>query len=256
MQTATDSGHKPASDLETISDSIHAEVVVLGAGPGGYTAAFRAADLGKQVTLIERHTNLGGVCLNVGCIPSKTLLHAAEVISEAEDLQRLGVDFQSPKIDLTLLRANKERVVKRLTRGLAVLAKQRKVRVLHGVGCFETANRIMVTSPAGQTAVTFDAAIIACGSRAVQIPSFPHDDPRLIDATGALALTDIPAQMLVIGGGIIGLEMATVYQALGSKIDIVELQPQIIPGCDPDLVKVLHQRIAKRYRHIMTYQSY
>jgi dihydrolipoamide dehydrogenase len=228
-----------------------ADVVVLGAGPGGYTAAFRAADLGKSVVLIERYTALGGVCLNVGCIPSKALLHAADVINEAEEMTAMGIDFGKPKVDIDKLRAGKDKVVKRLTGGLAQLAKQRKVEVVQGIGKFESPNRIGVKTADGQVSIAFDNAIIACGSSAVKIPGFPNDDPRLIDSTGALELADVPKRMLVIGGGIIGLEMATVYSTLGSQIDVVELQPNLIPGCDTDLVRPLQKRIKKRYNAIM-----
>jgi dihydrolipoamide dehydrogenase len=230
---------------------LSAEVVVLGAGPGGYTAAFRAADLGKSVILIERYPDLGGVCLNVGCIPSKALLHTAQIITEAAAMEHMGVRFGKPEIDLDRLRTGKDKVVKKLTTGLAALAKQRKVRVLQGSGRFEAPNRIAVDGREGQMSVTFNAAIIACGSAPVKMPGFPHDDPRVMDSTDALALPDIPARLLVVGGGIIGLEMASVYQALGSRIEVVELQDQLIPGCDPDLVKVLQKVIAKRYDRIM-----
>lgn len=235
-----------------MNHDITTEVAVLGGGPGGYTAAFRAADLGKQVTLIERYPNLGGVCLNVGCIPSKTLLHAAEVINDVADIAKLGVHFSSLNINIDTLRANKNQVVERLTRGLAMLAKQRKINVVQGVGQFATANRLEVISNNSESlSVTFDFAIIACGSRTARIASLPSD-PRIMDATEALNLTVIPQRMLIIGGGIIGLEIATVYQALGSQIDVVETQAQLISGCDADLVKVLHKKIATRYRHIMT----
>jgi dihydrolipoamide dehydrogenase len=230
---------------------ITCEVLVLGAGPGGYTAAFRAADLGKKVVLVERYPDLGGVCLNVGCIPSKALLHTAEIINETREMARMGVTFSPPTIDLEQMRAGKNAVVKKLTGGLAALAKQRKVQVVNGNGKFESPNRIAVSSAGGKTAIAFDYAIIACGSRAVKIPGFPHDDPRLLDSTGALELADIPNKLLVVGGGIIGLEMATVYDALGSAIDIVELQNQLVPGCDNDLVKVLQKKVAKRYNNIM-----
>jgi dihydrolipoamide dehydrogenase len=229
---------------------LHAEVVVLGAGPGGYTAAFRAADLGKQVILIERDDNLGGVCLNVGCIPSKALLHVAKVITEAEEVSHHGVTFAQPKIDINKIRSWKESVIGKLTGGLAGLAKQRKVQVVHGEGKFSSTNSIVVNSKDGQKTITFDHAIIAAGSSVARIPGFPYDDPRIIDSTGALALQDIPNRMLIIGGGIIGLEMATVYDALGSKISVVELMDQLIPGADRDLVKPLHNRIAKRYEAI------
>ncbi|MES9813265.1 MAG: dihydrolipoyl dehydrogenase [Candidatus Thiodiazotropha sp.] len=241
----------PVSEAVRGSADKLADVVVLGAGPGGYTAAFRAADLGKKVILIERYDDLGGVCLNVGCIPSKALLHAAEVVNEAAEMAEMGITFGKPKIDLDKLRAGKDKVVKRLTGGLKQLAKQRKVELVHGVARFESPNRIAVKSAGGSLSIGFNDAIIACGSRPVQIPGFPNDDPRLIDSTGALALTDIPKRMLVVGGGIIGLEMATVYSTLGSAIDVVELQDGLIPGCDPDLVRPLQKRIAKRYRQIM-----
>ena len=221
------------------------EVLVLGAGPGGYTAAFRAADLGKKVALIERYNALGGVCLNVGCIPSKALLHAADVINEAAELEHMGISFGPPKLDLDKLRAGKDKVVKKLTGGLGALAKQRKVQVVQGQGRFEGPNRIGVDTPEGPVSIEFEHAIIACGSSPVQIPGFPNQDPRLIDSTGALALSDIPKRMLVIGGGIIGLEMATVYATLGSRIDIVELQDGLIPGCDRDLVRPLEKRLKK-----------
>lgn len=227
------------------------DLVVLGAGPGGYTAAFRAADLGKKVVLIERYSELGGVCLNVGCIPSKALLHAADVINEAAELTEMGISFGKPKIDLDKLRGGKDKVVKRLTGGLKQLAKLRKVELVHGTARFESPNRIAVKRASGSLSIGFTDAIIACGSSPVQIPGFPNDDPRLIDSTGALALEDLPKRMLVVGGGIIGLEMATVYSTLGSEIDVVELQDGLIPGCDPDLVRPLHKRIAKRYGQIM-----
>jgi dihydrolipoamide dehydrogenase len=247
----------PAPTKAPVSEAVkgvadkQTDVVVLGAGPGGYTAAFRAADLGKRVILIERHNALGGVCLNVGCIPSKALLHAADVINEAAEMAELGISFGKPKIDLNKLRAGKDKVVQRLTGGLMQLAKQRKVEVVHGLARFESPNRISVKTDEGNLAIAFTDAIIACGSSPVQIPGFPNDDPRLIDSTGALALEDVPKRMLVVGGGIIGLEMATVYSTLGSEIDVVELQENLIPGCDPDLVRPLQKRIKTRYRNIM-----
>jgi len=236
--------------MASVSD-ITTEVVVLGAGPGGYTAAFRAADLGKKVVLIERYPSLGGVCLNVGCIPSKALLHTAQIINEAEEMARMGVTFGEPEIDLDKLRSGKDKVVAKLTGGLAALAKQRKVTVVQGTGSFEAPNRIGVDTREGRTSVIFDQAIIACGSSPVKIPGFPHDDPRVMDSTDALELADIPGRMLVVGGGIIGLEMATVYHALGSRIDVVELMDQLIPGCDKDLVRALEKVIKKRYDRIM-----
>jgi dihydrolipoamide dehydrogenase len=241
----------PVTEAARGSADKQVDVVVLGAGPGGYTAAFRAADLGKSVILIERYDELGGVCLNVGCIPSKALLHAADVINEAAEMVEMGISFGKPKIDLDKLRAGKERVVKRLTGGLKQLAKQRKVELVHGVARFESPNRIAVKTSGGILSIGFTDAIIACGSSPVQIPGFPNDDPRLIDSTGALALEDVPKRMLVVGGGIIGLEMATVYSTLGCEIDVVELQEGLIPGCDPDLVRPLQKRIGNRYREIM-----
>jgi dihydrolipoamide dehydrogenase len=228
---------------------IHADVVVLGAGPGGYTAAFRAADLGKKVVLIDRHAALGGVCLNVGCIPSKALLHVAKVIGEAAETP--GVRFGKPELDLPALRTWKDSVVGRLTKGLAALAKQRKVTVLQGNAQFASPKSLRVEAADGEKTVTFDHAIIATGSSVTKIPGLPYDDPRLIDSTGALALSDVPATLLVIGGGIIGLEMATVYHALGSRVTIVELMDQLMPGADADLVKPLAVRLAKQYEKIL-----
>ncbi|MES9957760.1 MAG: dihydrolipoyl dehydrogenase [Sedimenticola sp.] len=241
----------PVSEAVTGAADIHAEVVVLGAGPGGYTAAFRAADLGLKTVLIERHAALGGVCLNVGCIPSKALLHAADVINEAAEMEHMGISFGKPKVDLDKLRAGKDKVVGRLTQGLSALAKQRKVEVVRGWGRFESPNRIAVDSEEGKVSISFDNAIIACGSRPVEIPGFPNDDPRLINSTGALALEDVPKRMLVIGGGIIGLEMGTVYSTLGSQIDVVELQSSLIPGFDPDLVRPLQKRMKGKLNSIM-----
>jgi dihydrolipoamide dehydrogenase len=240
-----------ATSMQAVSQGdIHADVVVLGAGPGGYTAAFRAADLGKKVVLIERYPTLGGVCLNVGCIPSKALLHAAKVITEAEEVEAHGIVFGKPQIDIHQLRAWKESVISKLTKGLKALAKQRKVEVIHGTGKFLTPQSIQVETSEGPKTVSFDNCIIAAGSSVARIPGFPYDDPRLIDSTGALELQDVPQRMLIIGGGIIGLEMATVYAALGSRISVVEWLDQLIPGADPDLVKPLHRRIKKRYQAI------
>ena len=230
--------------------SLHADVLVLGAGPGGYTAAFRAADLGKKVVLVERYPTLGGVCLNVGCIPSKALLHSAQIIHETAESANTGVRFAPPEIDLDKVRDHKNKVVKTLTMGLAAMARQRGVTVIQGLGRFVTDRSLAVSSAEGERTVTFDHAIIAVGSQPVKIPGFPHDDPRLIDSTGALELADIPARLLIVGGGIIGLEMATVYHALGSAITVVELMDQLIPGCDADLVKPLHQRVKKWYENI------
>jgi dihydrolipoamide dehydrogenase len=241
----------PTPAAKVAKGDIHAEVVVLGAGPGGYTAAFRAADLGKQVVLIEKHATLGGVCLNVGCIPSKALLHVAKVINEAEEVSHHGVTFGKPKIDIDQIRSWKESVIAKLTGGLAGLAKQRKVQVVRGVAKFSSPNSLAVQTADGEKVITFDNCIVAAGSSVARIPGFPYDDPRIIDSTGALALKDVPKRMLVIGGGIIGLEMATVYDALGAKISVVELMDQLMPGADKDMVKPLHTRIAKRYESIM-----
>jgi dihydrolipoamide dehydrogenase len=230
---------------------IRTQVVVLGAGPGGYTAAFRAADLGRQVVLVERYASLGGVCLNVGCIPSKALLHTAEVINEVAELEQMGVRYTQPKIDLDKMRAGKDKVVGKLTGGLTGLAKQRKVQVVTGVGKFSDPHHLEVQTADGVTRIEFEHCIIACGSSPIKIPGFPNDDPRLIDSTGALALEDIPARMLVVGGGIIGLEMGTVYATLGSKLDIVELQDGLVPGCDRDLIKPLQKRLSAMTESIM-----
>ncbi len=229
----------------------HAEVLVLGSGPGGYTAAFRAADLGKKVVLVERDPTLGGVCLNVGCIPSKALLHAAKVITEAEEMAAHGISLGKPAVDLDKLRAWKDGVVGKLTGGLSGLSKARKVTVLRGVGRFVSAGMIVVETAEGPRAISFDQAIVAAGSEPVHLPFIPHDDPRVIDSTGALELTDIPGRMLVLGGGIIGLEMACVYDALGSRITVCELMDQIIPGADRDIVKPLFERIKGRYEAIL-----
>ncbi len=240
----------PAASSSTPQSSLHAEVLVLGAGPGGYTAAFRAADLGKQVVMIEKHESLGGVCLNVGCIPSKALLHVAKVITEADDASHHGVTFGKPSVDIDKVRGWKEGVVTKLTGGLKQLAKQRKVQVVRGIAKFISPKSISVETAEGEKIISFDHAIIAAGSSVARIPGFPYEDPRIIDSTGALALKDIPKRMLIIGGGIIGLEMATVYDALGSKISVVELMDQLIPGADKDMVKPLHARISKRYEAI------
>ncbi|PPD39424.1 MAG: dihydrolipoyl dehydrogenase [Methylobacter sp.] len=229
---------------------LNAEVLVLGGGPGGYSAAFRAADLGKQVVLVEREPVLGGVCLNVGCIPSKALLHTALVIHEAEEMAEHGISFTKPELDLDKIRAWKESVTKTLNGGLSALAKQRKVTVVHGIGQFTSANSLSVQGEAGATVVNFQNAIIAAGSQPTKIPAFPHDDPRLWDSTDALALSQIPKKLLIVGGGIIGLEMATVYHAFGSEISVVELMDQIIPGCDKDLITPLFRRIKKQYQDI------
>ncbi len=220
------------------------DLAVLGAGPGGYTAAFRAADLGLRVALIDRGETLGGVCLNVGCIPSKALLHAAHVVNSAAAMRAHGISFGAPVIDLDALRNWKSGVVGQLTKGLAGLARQRKVEVVRGTGCFIGPHSIEVRADDGTArTVEFASAVIAAGSEPVQLPGLPHEDPRVIDSTGALSLADIPARLLVIGGGIIGLEMATVYAALGSRVSVVELTPQLMFGTDPDLVKPLQKTL-------------
>ena len=246
----------PAKAPATVSRSpvvkgdIHGEVVVLGSGPGGYTAAFRAADLGKQTILIERYPVLGGVCLNVGCIPSKALLHAARVVAEAEEMGHFGLSFGKPKIELDKLRDWKNGVIEKSIRGLSGLAKQRKVTVVQGTAAFTSPNMIEVKTPDGIKKVSFDNAIIAAGSQSARIPGFPYDDPRLMDSTGALEMKDIPKRLLVIGGGIIGLEMACVYDGLGAKVTVVELLDGLIPGADRDLIRPLQKRIEKRYEGI------
>ena len=241
----------PAAAPAAGGGDVHAEVVVLGSGPGGYTAAFRAADLGKKVVLIEKDPSLGGVCLNVGCIPSKALLHAAKVITEAEEMAHHGVTFAAPQVDLDGLRGWKDSVIKQLTGGLAGLAKGRKVTVVNGYGRFTGPNMIEVDNNGAKSTVSFDQCIIAAGSEPVTLPFIPHDDPRVIDSTGALELADVPGRLLVLGGGIIGLEMACVYDALGSRVTVVELMDQIIPGADKDIVKPLHKRIEGRYEKIL-----
>jgi dihydrolipoamide dehydrogenase len=240
-QAAALSGKKP--DLEC-------KLVVLGSGPGGYTAAFRAADLGVDTVLVERYGTLGGVCLNVGCIPSKALLHAAAVIDEAAALAAHGVSFGQPKIELAKLREFKNSVVGKLTGGLAVMAKQRKVRTVEGTGVFVSPHELEVQTKDGVKLLRFEHAIIAAGSQAVRLPSFPWDDARVMDSTGALDMQDVPKKLLVVGGGIIGLEMATVYAALGSEVTVVEFMDQLIPGADADLVKPLAQRLGKRLKGV------
>ena len=228
----------------------HAKVLVLGAGPGGYTAAFRAADLGLEVTLVERWPVLGGVCLNVGCIPSKALLHAARVVDEAQAMAGHGISFGPPQIDLDRLRSWKSSVVGKLTGGLSGLARQRKVTVIRGDGRFVAPRVLEVTGEEGTQRIGFDHCIIAAGSEPMRLPFVP-DDPRVMDSTAALELQDIPQRLLVIGGGIIGLEMGCVYDALGSKVSVVELMDQLMPGADPDLVKPLEKRLRKRYEQIL-----
>ncbi len=242
----------PQPAVASGNNDMTTQVVVLGSGPGGYTAAFRAADLGLKVVLIERYSTLGGVCLNVGCIPSKALLHTAKVITEAEETKHHGVTFGAPKVDLDQLRNWKANdVVGKLTGGLAQMAKMRGVTVINGVGKFTSANQIAITAADGKvTSVGFENAIIAAGSQATKFPGAPDDD-RIMDSTGALALADVPKRLLVIGGGIIGLEMGTVYDALGSKVSVVEFMDGLITGCDRDLVRPLQKRMEKRFEAIM-----
>ncbi|SNY74340.1 dihydrolipoyl dehydrogenase [Stenotrophomonas sp. CC120223-11] len=237
---------KPALSSGKPAD-IECEMVVLGSGPGGYTAAFRAADVGLDTVLVERYASLGGVCLNVGCIPSKALLHAAAVIDEVAHAGDFGVEFGKPTITLDKLRQYKEKVVNQLTKGLAGMAKQRKVHSVQGVGKFVSANELEITAPDGSTQLLrFQKCIIAAGSQAVKLPNFPWDDKRVMDSTDALELAEVPGSLLVVGGGIIGLEMATVYSALGSKVTVVEFMDQLMPGADKDLVKPLADRLKKQ----------
>jgi dihydrolipoamide dehydrogenase len=237
--------------VEVERGDVHAGVLVLGSGPGGYAAAFRAADLGQDVVMVERHEKLGGVCLNVGCIPSKALLHVAKLITDAETAAGHGIAFGTPEIDLEALRAWKDGVVAKLNGGVAQMAKGRKVEVVHGEARFTGPNMVSILQPDGETTmVSFDSAIVAAGSRSVQLPGIPHEDPRVMDSTGALELVDVPDRLLVVGGGIIGLEMATVYDALGSEVTVVELADGLIPGADRDLVKPLAKRIGDRYAAI------
>lgn len=242
---------RPVHVGEDVPADVHFPLLVIGAGPGGYTAAFRAADLGLKVGLVERWPTLGGVCLNVGCIPSKALLHAAAIIEEAAAMEELGVSFGPPQINLDRLRGWKSKVVGKLTQGLSGLAKQRKVDVVRGEARFLSAHRVEVTGPNGRQVVGFDQCILAAGSEPIRMPGVP-DDPRIIDSTGALELADVPERLLVVGGGIIGLEMACVYSALGSKVTVVELGPGLIPGADRDLVRPLEKRLRAHYDAIWT----
>jgi dihydrolipoamide dehydrogenase len=252
--TPSASAHTPADAPAAAADGNedrHVGLLVLGAGPGGYTAAFRAADLGLEVMVVDGRDTLGGVCLNVGCIPSKALLHAAKVIAETKEMSEHGLSFGEPTIDLDKLRSWKDGVVGKLVGGLAGLAKQRKVTTLQGTGRFVSPHRVEVTGADGRTSVVgFDQAIVAAGSEPVRLPFVPHDDPRVLDSTSALELRDIPERLLVLGGGIIGLEMATVYAELGSRITVVELMDQLIPGADKDLVKPLAKHIGSRYENV------
>lgn len=230
-----------------MSKEIKAQVVVLGSGPAGYSAAFRCADLGLDTVLIEKYSTLGGVCLNVGCIPSKALLHVAKVIEEAKAMAEHGVIFGEPQTDINKIRLWKDKVITQLTGGLGGMAKMRKVNVVNGYGKFTGPNSIVVEGADGQTTVTFDNAIIAAGSRPIKLPFIPHEDPRIWDSTDALELKEVPKKLLVMGGGIIGLEMGTVYHALGSDVDVVEMFDQVIPAADKDIIKVFTKRISKKF---------
>lgn len=230
-----------------MSNEIKTQVVVLGAGPAGYSAAFRAADLGLETVLIERYSTLGGVCLNVGCIPSKALLHVAKVIEEAKSLATHGVVFGEPTTDINKIRSWKEKVIGQLTGGLSGMAKQRKVTVVNGLAKFSGPNSLVVEGEEGTTTVNFDNAIIAAGSRPVELPFIPHNDERVWDSTDALELKEVPEKLLVLGGGIIGLEMGTVYSALGSQIDVVEFADQLVPAADKDVVKVFTKRVQSKF---------
>jgi len=241
----------PSAAAPPTSDN-HAPLVVIGSGPGGYTAAFRAADLGLDVTLIEKYDTLGGVCLNVGCIPSKALLHSAAVISEAREMEKHGISFGQPDINIDKLRGFKESVIGKLTGGLAGMAKARKVKVIQGYAKFTSDKTLSIDNADGSSTLSFDKAIIAAGSRVTIFPMFETDDPRVMDSTGALELQEIPKSMLIVGGGIIGLEMATVYSELGTEVSIVEFMPQIIPGADKDLVAPLQKRMKSLVKEIMT----
>ncbi|GAA3546733.1 dihydrolipoyl dehydrogenase [Zobellella aerophila] len=234
-----------------MSQEVKAQVVVLGAGPAGYSAAFRAADLGLETVIVERYATLGGVCLNVGCIPSKALLHIAKVVGEAKMMAAHGVSFGEPEIDLDKIRGHKEKVIGQLTQGLGGMAKMRKVKVVNGLAKFTGANTLQVEGEAGSTTVTFDNAIIAAGSRPIKLPFIPHDDPRIWDSTDALELKEVPEKLLVMGGGIIGLEMGTVYHALGSKIDVVEMFDQVIPAADKDVIKIFTKQVKDKFNMML-----
>ena len=248
---STASSPAVATSATSAKGDLHAEVLVIGAGPGGYSAAFRASDLGKKVILVDKGATLGGVCLNVGCIPSKALLHAAKVIDETQEMAGHGIAFGVPTLDIDKLRGWKDNIIKKLTGGLSGLAKQRKVTVVNGVGTFLSPKSLLAKTADGDKTISFDQAIIACGSEPITLPFIPHGDPRVIDSTGALELNGLPKRLLVLGGGIIGLEMATVYHSLGVKVTVVELMDQIIPGVDKDIVAPLMKRIAKRYENIL-----
>ncbi len=233
-------------------DKIERELVILGGGPGAYSAAFRAADLGKKVTIIEQRSTLGGVCLNVGCIPSKTLLHATDILYQKDEAARMGILIPEMNVDLDKLRKHKNSIVKNLTKGLDFLAKKREVEVITGYGSFVDDSSIKVATDSDEKLISFSHCIIAAGSRPVEIPSFPHDDNRMWNSTDALELDSVPGKMLVLGGGVIGLEMATVYNALGSEVTIIEMEDQIIPNADPDVAAVLEKRLKRKKMKILT----
>lgn len=231
-----------------MSKEIKAQVVVLGSGPAGYSAAFRCADLGLETVLVERYSTLGGVCLNVGCIPSKALLHVSKVIEEAKAMADHGVVFGEPQTDINKIRIWKEKVVNQLTGGLSGMAKMRNVTVVNGYGKFTGPNSILVEGEGESTVVNFDNAIVAAGSRPIKLPFIPHEDPRIWDSTDALELKEVPEKLLIMGGGIIGLEMGTVYHSLGSKVEVVEMFDQVIPAADKDIVKVYTKRIKDKFK--------
>src|SRR5580704_12772504 len=239
-------------EILIMSDTPSFNIAVVGAGPGGYAAAFLAADLGMSVTLIDPELNPGGVCLYRGCIPSKALLHVAKLIEESEQAKNWGIDFTAPKIDLARLRSWKEGVVKKLTGGLGILSKQRKVTYIQGRAAFENSNTLQITKADGSTqSLAFDRIILATGSRPAIVPTLKLDTPRIMDSTGALNLEDIPGTLLVVGGGYIGLELGSVYAALGSRVTVVEMLPGLLPGADRDLVLPLHKRLEKMFEAIL-----
>ncbi|MCG8337305.1 MAG: dihydrolipoyl dehydrogenase [Proteobacteria bacterium] len=238
------------AQVTTSNADLHGEVVVLGGGPGGYTAAFRAADLGKKTIIIENSPNMGGVCLNVGCIPSKVLLHMAKIVDEAMEADKLGIAFKAPKLNVDKMQGWKDDVITQLVGGLTSMAGQRNITVVKGTGTFVSPGEIKVTGEEPDQVVSFDNAIIAAGSHPIMIPGFPEDE-RIVDSTGALSLKEIPKRMLIVGGGIIGLEMATVYHALGSEVTVVEAKEQLIPGADTDLIRPLHTYVKKRFKNIL-----
>ena len=234
-----------------MSNEIKTQVVVIGSGPAGYSAAFRAADLGLKTVIVERHPKLGGVCLNVGCIPSKALLHVAKVMKEAKALSSHGINFKEPKIDLPKVREWKEKVIGQLTNGLGGMAKLRKCQIINGNGKFTGPNTLLIEDNKGTSSITFENAIIAAGSKPIQLSFIPHDDPRIWDSTDALDLKEIPKRLLLMGGGIIGLEMGMVYQALGSKVEVVEMLDQVIPAADKDIIKMFTKATKDIYTYIM-----